>query len=97
MKKKEIFIMCGIMMVYIFYIGMIYPHLPNDLPMQFGSNGHVNWALPKMLGVIVTSSISLLVFVVGVLTHKKFSEIVITSSFVLVLMGGFLGYLAFFY
>lgn len=84
---------CALILMVLSTIAL-YPFLPNDLPMQFGSSGQVNWTLPKMIGVCVISIITLCM-----LSYKysKNDARQFILSLVLALFNmGFLSYIAFF-
>lgn len=95
MKKKEIYILTGISILYFIYLLFIYSYLPSDLPMQFSANGSVNWTLPKLWGVLLSSSIAYVVLLSAIFSNKKFNETLIVFLIVLIFLCAFLGYIAY--
>ena len=49
LKKKNIWYLFPIVLMIISLI--LYPKLPDDIPMQFNMQGEANWTLPKMIGL----------------------------------------------
>ena len=49
LEKKNIWFLCPIVLIIISLI--LYPRLPEDIPMQFNIHGEANWTLPKMIGL----------------------------------------------
>lgn len=49
---------------------IFYPYIPEDMPMQFASNGKVVYTLPKLLGIF-TMPLSLLIIVLYMKVKKR--------------------------
>lgn len=50
LKKYGIFLIPVLLLIVSL---CFYPHLPQDLPMQFSIDGSANWTLPKQVGILV--------------------------------------------
>jgi uncharacterized membrane protein len=50
-KSVQIVIMAGLVIGFIALAAFLYPKLPAQIPMQWGLNGKVNYALPRQLVV----------------------------------------------
>ncbi len=65
-NKKDLLILLVPMLIMILLI----PVLPDKIPMQFSSNGSVNWYLDKRLSFLI----GLLPFIIYKLTQAKHSR-----------------------
>ncbi|PXW88986.1 putative membrane protein [Streptohalobacillus salinus] len=47
-----------------------YPHLPAEIPMQWGPDGSVNWFAPKAIGALLNVGILIVIYPILVLTPR---------------------------
>lgn len=60
MKYKEpVFYVRLLFLLCIIATILLFPFLPNDLPMQFSASGEANWTMPKIFGVLMIPAIVL--------------------------------------
>ena len=80
---------------YCIYVALVYPFLPNDLPMQFSLSGEVNWALPKMVGILMFLAVPLILNIMTLKKKEKEMSSIVTSFLIMAILIGFLTYTAF--
>ena len=74
---------------------LLFPMLPDNLPMQFGSDGGVNWSLPKIIGVCIIPLLTL--FMITYRNDQQQSyRVAYIACGMCILNLGFLSYIAFF-
>jgi uncharacterized membrane protein len=61
---KEIKMNVYLLLVHFVLLSALYPLLPNDVAMQYGSSGQVNYTLPKLLATLLIFAIHVLVLIV---------------------------------
>lgn len=49
LNKKNIWYIFPVILLIVSLV--LYPKLPDDIPMQFNIHGEANWTLPKMFGL----------------------------------------------
>lgn len=49
LEKKNIWFIFPVILLFVSLV--LYPKLPDDIPMQFNIHGEANWTLPKMIGL----------------------------------------------
>lgn len=80
---------------YCIYVALVYPFLPNDLPMQFSFSGEVNWTLPKMVGILMFLAVPLILNIMTLKKKEKEMSSIVTSFLIMAILIGFLTYTAF--
>ncbi len=80
---------------YCIYVALVYPFLPNDLPMQFSLSGEVNWTLPKMVGILMFLAVPLILNIMTLKKKEKEMSSIVTSFLIMAILIGFLTYTAF--
>lgn len=72
------------------------PFLPDDLPMQFSSDGNVNWTMPKYLGVWGIPAIAALLSAYYIKANTFDYNKLLMILLLLIINLGFLGFIVFF-
>lgn len=57
LEKKNIWFIFPVILMIISLV--LYPKLPDDIPMQFNIHGEANWTLPKMIGLWIMPCLQL--------------------------------------
>lgn len=74
---------------------LLLPMLPNELPMQFGSDGGVNWTLPKYIGILIMPAFASF-FAAYYIKNGQFNYPQLAKILLLLILDiGFLGFIAF--
>lgn len=60
LEKKNIWFIFPVILMIISLV--LYPKLPDDIPMQFNIHGDANWTLPKMFGLWIMPCLQLALF-----------------------------------
>lgn len=66
LKKKNLWFIFPIVLIIISII--LYPKLPQDIPMQFNTRGEASWTLPKMIGLWIMPCVQ---WILLLWNHKK--------------------------
>lgn len=67
-KKNVVFLIPAILML----IGiLLYPSLPDNIPMQFSLSGETNWSMPKVFGAWMMPVLELIIILLDRFKQKK--------------------------
>lgn len=77
--KKSKKIVIGAYLLCIFVTAIVYPFLPNQMPMQFSLSGEVNYTFPKYLGVWAIPLLSL-----GIALWQNYQEELDTKNAIMI-------------
>lgn len=58
LNKKNIWYIFPVILLIVSLV--LYPKLPDDIPMQFNIHGEANWTLPKMFGLWIMPCMQML-------------------------------------
>lgn len=61
---KELKINAYLLLVHAVLLSALYPLLPSDVAMQYGSSGQVNYTLPKLIATLLIFGLHLLLVIV---------------------------------
>lgn len=61
---KEMKINAYLLLLHLVLLSALYPLLPSDVAMQYGSSGQVNYTLPKLIAILLIVGLHLLVVIV---------------------------------
>ena len=63
LNKKNIWYIFPVILLIVSLV--LYPKLPDDIPMQFNIHGDANWTLPKMFGLWIMPCLQMVLLLYG--------------------------------